>query len=499
MSFNSPSTPLPPLNDNPFNPTLASADPLMYAATNAGSWTQEENIVATNILSYLSLDNELVVNKDIGKARKKYNSLDDGTKEFLKFLNPEADYQQAPKSLGKKILEKVGSEIAQPFRETLAVLEQYGKGIKSVYKLGVATGESIINDKNTEKRLSTAEGFKKALTDKSWSDIYEGKNSWRESSLKELENKHGYAASYLARKLIDGVKPSDILREYGKFDAPLTKAFQDFASQSDSWKKLYAEHKGQQINPGNDITNFLNKTFPPKDLGTVGDFLKNTLGTIPYIPVPVAEQNTWAVKNFGPDYKKEPWVSTSGQINVAYTIISDPLTWLTAGSTKSLMAGQQLAQQVYGTKTVERVAELFKNPTFNTKLSKVSDDINELRVATEAKDFAQAGVIRTRIATLHPEYDNDGLINHLITTKVLDDNLDEVSITDLNTMQKFFERGENVSYLTDLKINGIIQQRAHNIALERRTRAFTDKGKVLFDELLNGVDGAVLAGKKPIP
>jgi len=501
MSFNSPSTPLPPLNDNPFNPTLASADPLMYAATGAGSWTQEENIVATNILSYLSLDNELVVNKDIGKARKKYNSLDDGTKEFLKFLNPEADYQQAPKGLGKKILEFAGREVTQPFRETLAVLGQYGKGVKSIYKLGVATGDvGVANEikKLTGEGSSTAENFKKALTNKSWSDIYEGKNSWRESSLKELENKHGYAASYLARKLIDGVKPSDILREYGKFDAPLTKAFQDFASQSDSWKKLYAEHKGQQINPGNDITNFLNKTFPPKDLGTVGDFLKNTLGTIPYIPVPVAEQNTWAVKNFGPDYKKESWVSPSGQINFAYTIISDPLTWLTAGSTKSLMAGQQLAQQVYGTKTVERVAELFKNPTFNTKLSKVSDDINELRVATETKDFAQAGVIRTRIATLHPEYDNDGLINHLITTKVLDDNLDEVSITDLNTMQKFFERGNNVSFLTDLKINGIIQQRAHNVALERRTRAFTDKGKVLFDELVNGVDAAVLAGKKPI-
>ena len=105
MSFNSPSTPLPPLNDNPFNPQLASADPLMYAATNAGSWTPEEEIVATNILSYLSLDNDLVTNKDIGKARKKYNSLDNNTKEFLKWLNPEADYQQQPKSLGKKFIE----------------------------------------------------------------------------------------------------------------------------------------------------------------------------------------------------------------------------------------------------------------------------------------------------------------------------------------------------------------------------------------------------------
>ena len=509
MSVNSNLTPLPPLDDNPFNPKLASADPLMYAATGAGSWTQEEAVVVTNLLSYLSLDNDLVKNKDIGKAKQKFRSLDKDTQEFLKFLNPEADYQQQSKSILRRIVEFGAKEASEPFRSTLDTLEKVGKGIKSGYKLAVNADESLNKiitqgvptiDKKTGQPLSTTEGFKKALTNKSWSDIYEGKNSWRESSLQELETKYGYAASYLARKLIDGVKPSDILREYGEIDAPLTKAFQDFASQNDSWKKLYAEHKGQQINPGNDITNFLNKTLPPKDLGTVGDFIKNTVGTIPFIPVPVAEENRWAVKNINPfTFKEDKWASPSGQINVAYTIVSDPLTWLTGGSTKSLMAGQKLAQEVYAGRTVDRVAELFKNPEFNTKLSKVSDDINELRTATEAKDFAQAGVIRTRIATLHPEYDNDGLINHLMTTKVLDDNLDEVSITDLNTMQKFFERGENVSFLTDLKINGIIQQRAHNIALERRTRAFTDKGKVLFDELVNGVDSAVLAGKKPIP
>lgn len=503
MSFTFPSTQLPPLQDNPFNPILASSEPLLYAATGAGSWTQEEAVVVTNLLSYLSLDSELVKNKDIAKARKKFNSLDKDTKEFLKFLNPEADYQQQPKSIFKKVVEGAVSQATEPFRSTLDTLEKWGKGVKSVYKLGMAINEPEVKNeiiKLTGGTPSTAENFKKSLPNKSWSDIYEGKNSWRESSIQELENKYGYAASYLARKIIDGVKPSDILREYGPIDVSLTKAFQDFASQNDTWKKLEAEHRGQQINPGNDITNFLNKTLPPKDLGTVGDFVKNTVGKIPFILVPVAEQNTWAVKNINPfTFRENEWASPSGQINFAYTIVSDPLTWLTAGSSKSLMAGQQLAQQVYSGRTVDRVAQLFNNPQFNTKISQVADEINQLRAATEAKDFAQAGLIRTRIATLHPEYDNDGLINHLMTTKVLDDNLKEVPITDLNTMQKFFERGENVSFLTDLKINGIIYQRAHNVALERRTRAFTDKGKVLFDELVNGIEGSVLAGKKPIP
>ena len=87
MSVNSNLTPLPPLQDNPFNPQLASADPLMYAATGAGSWTKEEEVVAMNILSYLSLDNDLLKNKDIGKAKQKFRSLDKDTQEFLKWLD----------------------------------------------------------------------------------------------------------------------------------------------------------------------------------------------------------------------------------------------------------------------------------------------------------------------------------------------------------------------------------------------------------------------------
>ena len=496
-------TPLPPLQDNPFNSQLADAEPLLYAISNSGQWNSKEQAIINNLTGYLALDSKLLTMEDVSKARKEYSKFPKETQEFLKDLNPDADYQQQPRSLVRKILSVPEQLFIQPFREVLGGLEQLAKTGKSVYKLGMLTGEPEVA--NEIKRLtgggsSTTENFKKALTTKSWSDIYEGTNMWRDSSLKELENKYGYAASYLAKQLIDGVKVSDIMRQYqteqGQLDAPFVNAFQSFAENTPEWKRLFLDHKDKQINPGNDLQDFLNKRFPAKDFSPIW---KSTLGTIPFIPVPVPEEDRWAVKNIGPEYKQQPWASLSGQVNFGYTLAIDPLMYLTFGGSKSAMAAGKLSQKLYDDNSLRTINDLFNNPMFTNKHTKLAEEINLLRKAEDEKDIVQAGLIRTRIATLHPEYDNDVVLNLFTKTKVQNDNLDEVFITDLDTMRKFFSRGDMMHYITNMKVNGIIQQRAHHVALERRTRALTDSWKIGFDQAFNGIRGDVLTGKKPIP
>ena len=496
-------TPLPPLQDNPFNSQLADAEPLLYAISNSGQWNSKEQAIINNLTGYLALDSKLLTMEDVSKARKEYSKFPKETQEFLKDLNPDADYLQQPRSLVRKILSVPEQLFIQPFREVLGGLEQLAKTGKSVYKLGMLTGEPEVA--NEIKRLtgggsSTTENFKKALTTKSWSDIYEGTNMWRDSSLKELENKYGYAASYLAKQLIDGVKVSDIMRQYqteqGQLDAPFVNAFQSFAENTPEWKRLFLDHKDKQINLGNDLQDFLNKRFPAKDFSPIW---KSTLGTIPFIPVPVPEEDRWAVKNFGPEYKQQPWASLSGQVNFGYTLAIDPLMYLTFGGSKSAMAAGKLSQKLYDDNSLRTINDLFNNPMFTNKHTKLAEEINLLRKAEDEKDIVQAGLIRTRIATLHPEYDNDVVLNLFTKTKVQNDNLDEVFITDLDTMRKFFSRGDMMHYITNMKVNGIIQQRAHHVALERRTRALTDSWKIGFDQAFNGIRGDVLTGKKPIP
>jgi len=507
--------PLPPLQDNPFNSQLADAEPLLYAISNSGQWNSEEQAVINNLTGYIALDSKLLTMEDVSKARKEYSKFPKATQEFLKQLNPEADYQQQPRSLVRKILSVPEQLFIQPFREVLGGIEQFGKLLKSGYKATQVFEQSISKDlmdlftkgvpsKQGPDKFATAgetmDAFKKTLTSKSWSDIYEGTNMWRDSSLKELENKYGYAASYLAKELIDGVKVSDIIRQYqteqGQLDTPFVNAFQSFAENTPEWNKLYLDHKDKQINPGNDIQNFLDKRFPAKDFSPIW---KSTLGTIPFIPVPVPEEDRWAVKNLGPEYKQQPWASLSGQVNFGYTLAIDPLTYLTFGGSKSAMAAGKLSQKLYDDNSLRTINDLFNNPMFTNKHTKLAEEINLLRKAEDEKDAIQAGLIKTRIATLHPEYDNDVVLNLFTKTKVQNDNLEEVFVTDLDTMRKFFSRGDMMHYITNMKVNGIIQQRAHHVALERRTRALTDSWKIGFDQAFNGIRGDVLTGKKPIP
>ena len=507
--------PLPPLQDNPFNSQLADAEPLLYAISNSGQWNSEEQAIIDNLTGYIALDSKLLTMEDVSKARKEYSKFPKATQEFLKNLNPDADYQQQPRSLVRKILSVPEQLFIQPFREVLGGIEQFGKLVKSGYKATQVFEQSISKNlmdlftkgvpskQGPDKFATTAEtmdAFKKTLTTKSWSDIYEGTNMWRDSSLKELENKYGYAASYLAKELIDGVKVSDIIRQYqteqGQLDTPFVNAFQSFAENTPEWNRLYLDHKDKQINPGNDIQNFLDKRFPAKDFSPIW---KSTLGTIPFIPVPVPEEDRWAVKNIGPEYKQQPWASLSGQVNFGYTLAIDPLMYLTFGGSKSAMAAGKLSQKLYDDNSLRTINDLFNNPMFTNKHTKLAEEINLLRKAEDEKDIVQAGLIRTRIATLHPEYDNDVVLNLFTKTKVQNDNLDEVFITDLDTMRKFFSRGDMMHYITNMKVNGIIQQRAHHVALERRTRALTDSWKIGFDQAFNGIRGDVLTGKKPIP
>jgi len=507
--------PLPPLQDNPFNSQLADAEPLLYAISNSGQWNSQEQAIIDNLTGYLALDNRLLRMDDVSKARKEYSKFPKETQEFLKQLNPEADYQQQPRSFVRKILSVPEQLFIQPFREVLGGIEQFGKLLKSGYKATQVFEQSINKDlmdlflkgvpskQGPDKFATTAEtmdAFKKTLTTKSWSDIYEGTNMWRDSSLKELENKYGYASSYLAKQLIDGVKVSDIIRQYqteqGQLDTPFVNAFQSFAENTPEWNRLYLDHKDKQINPGNDIQNFLDKRFPAKDFSPIW---KSTLGTIPFIPVPVPEENRWAVKNLGPEYKQQPWASLSGQVNFGYTLAIDPLTYLTFGGSKSAMAAGKLSQKLYDDNSLRTINNLFNNPMFTNKHTKLAEEINLLRKAEDEKDAIQAGLIKTRIATLHPEYDNDVVLNLFTKTKVQNDNLEEVFITDLDTMRKFFSRGDMIHFITNMKVNGIIQQRTHHVALERRTRALTDSWKIGFDQAFNGIRGDVLTGKKPIP
>jgi len=277
--------------------------------------------------------------------------------------------------------------------------------------------------------------------------------------------------SYLARGIADGKKPSEILREYGQLDVDMANAISQLSGATKDWKNAFAEHKAYQVNIGNDYTNWANNNHPPKDGGAWSYIIPTTLGLFPFPGfnevVPSKDGKKWLVSN--PNiFSKEEYVSPSGSINFTAAIALDPLTYVTGGTSLALTQSGKLAEKFVNSSksTIQKVDELFQVPEFASYHARLAEDIVKLREARRAKNYVEAGVIRNRIANNFPDYDDDGIINLFTNTKVLDDSENLVYITDLPTMQKFFQRGEYANYLINAKVNGGMFYRENNVALD---------------------------------
>jgi hypothetical protein len=495
MSLINPNQPFP----QPVNNVLATANPTLYAASLAGQPTQEERAIQENIQRLLNKDRELTRINDAGKAWQAYNKLDPQIKQGLLFINEGASYQKAPPSILGMIGQAALKTVTEPFRAVVAAADFYYKGINLPYKIA----SNALDDAK-----STREDFSRLLAFKTWSDAWDGHNQWDNAMLNTLEGKYGKAESYLIRGIIDGKKPGDILREYGQLDNQMIAAVRKMSDNGSDWKEAFAAHKAGQVNPGNDFTNWMNSEHPPSE-GSLWALIPTTISALTGVASAEGleayqkskEIDKWVIANPNP-FSKDEFVSPSGTINFAYQIAVDPLTWLTGGSSKAVLKSEKLAETFVNAgknNSATRVLDLFADPQVAALHDGLAKEITALRSAREAGNDAEAGLVRMRIARDYPKYDDDGVLNLLQKTKVLDDQERLVPITDLPTMIKFFEQGEHMNYIISGRVEGSRYYTENHVAIERSTRKITTGIKETFDQIFNGVDRRVAAGKEPIP
>ena len=495
MSLINPNQPIP----QPVNNVLATANPTLYAASLAGQPTQEERAIQENIQRLLNKDRELTRISDAGKAWQAYNKLDPQIKQGLMFINEGAGYQKAPPSILGQLGKAALNFVTEPFRAVIDVADFYVKGLNLPYKIA----SNVLDDAKP-----TSGDFKSLLAFKTWSDAWDGHNQWDSEMLKNLEGKYGKAESYLIRGIIDGKKPGDILREYGQLDNQMIAAVRKMSDNGSDWKTAFAAHKAGQVNPGNDFTNWMNSEHPPSE-GSLWALIPLTISSLTGVTSAKGyeafekskEIDKWVIANPNP-FSKEEYVSPSGTINFAYQIAIDPLTWLTGGSSKAIMKSEVLAEafvKAGKNNSATRVVDLFADPQVAALHNGLAKEVVALRTAREAGNDAEAGLVRMRIARDYPKYDDDGVLNLLQKTKVLNDEEKLVPITDLATMIKFFEQGEHMNYIISGRVQGSRYYTENHVAIERSTRKITTGIKETFDQVFNGVNRRVAAGKEPIP
>jgi len=496
-----------------YNPNLADSDPTMYAATEAGNPSAADRVVAQQTQYLNNKHSQLLKISDTSRARQNFRKLDKNLQISLERLYPESDYMKEDKSTARVLLEGTLGEFASPFKGFFnAAMGVVYTGINTVYNIG----KNVTNPKAAFEYVTTTQNYK---------DSWAGIPSWREESIQEIDEKYGVALGGLVRSQLEGKKPGDAIREFG-INGGMAGISQAIIGMNDYNTYLWgqATGKGDEYpltdagaeymtavqfaqskvnNFGNDFTNYMNTNHPPKNQGKLGLIViggifmnQNILGTlltggeVKGSP----DGSKWLIRNPNP-FSKQKFVSTAGPSQFQYEFIGDPLSWVTMGGSKAVKASAALgekfiAQGKAGVSAEIRVADLFADKRFYSAHEGLVKTINDLRVARASNNVSDASVAMFKIQTRYGEYDNPFIIEHLLTTKVIGPKGVEVPVTDMDTLQRFFERGEMIDHITSGRTYNIGYYRENHVMIDRSTRLITAGARGLFERVFNGIDKA---------
>lgn len=378
-------------------------------------------------------------------ARREFEALDPNAKEGLKSFFGEAEYMQQPPDFGDRALGALkftGKLLASPLIGLFKVAGAYNRVINEPYKVArqVVQGESIF-----DYRV--------------WRDAWDGKDLYDNKAIAEAENVFGKAKVYVAKGLLEGKKPGEILESYGDLTPEITAAVEEAFNNPDAFKQVMDAAKYAQFSPGRDIARIFD-TKPPKNGGLAGDYIDGTTKNV------------------------------SGVIDFIYQLAIDPLTWITGGTSKAATRGTQLAELVTkaGDDVAAGVAQVFKDKG----VIKLWDEQfgPEIERLASAKNEAEKAIIRRDIGRRFPGYNNDEALDFFAKKKMFN----------AEKAEDIFSQAENVHLLLSGRLdgmtyrrNGVVTARADRRltrGLESFLEATFDKAFVKADNFFNVKRGA---------
>ena len=479
--------------------------------SSAGTLTVQEQRLMDSLYKHKALDTELNKMSDLKQAKKRFNSLSEFDQSGLLYQRPDAAYAVVDKEPIKRFRDEIIQGLQSPFRETMNALEDVATSFTIPYKAGI----DIATQDGFKAKLKRGIEWAKNLPTYSGpvKDVMEHTNQWTSDAKTALENKYGKAMSILVRDTIDGKPLSDTMYTYhGLNDPEFTRAVQaqsDFRAEAymgvltpegKKYKEALAAHKDAQNNWGNDWTEWVNTNHPPSK-GGLGEIVTSLLlGLATPIasimsgegPRPNKEKTKWLIANQNP-YAKEKYVSPSGELNFWARLIMDPTTYITrAGMATTIFAskGKQLAEKFLedarnGVPPMERVADVFKDPNFVTKHEILVKAIVGIRGSKVAKDVISGAQYNRQIQKEFPGYDPE-FINRLVTGTVKNNLNKDVPVTDLDTLQKFFEKGEHAAYIINGSIHGVEHFRETEVLIAKQENKIKDAIVAAWDQQING-------------
>ena len=242
------------------NPVVASVSPNLYSAA------KQANLNSTQTTQIEQMSYTIKKHRDLSKldnkiARLQFDKLDPNAQEQLKFMFKNADYLKEEPTGSDRVKGLFTGALkiaASPLIGLFKVAGQYNKIINQPYKVArlAAQGQDLFSVKT-------------------WYQAWDGNNVYDDGALKEATDYFGQYDVQVAKGLLAGRTPGEIVQDYGKVDNNILESIKKAYNDPDAFKQVLDGVKYAQVSPGRDLARMLD-TKPPRDGGLHGAYVSGT-------------------------------------------------------------------------------------------------------------------------------------------------------------------------------------------------------------------------------
>jgi hypothetical protein len=406
------------------NYVVAKTSPNLYAAAQQGNLNPEQTTQLEQF-SWTIQKNKNLMTLPVEDARKEFFKLEKDAQDKIKFLYPDATYAEEANTFSDNAvaaLKTTGKIAASPLIGLFKGLTIWTRILNTPYLMArqAAQGEGLFNKQT-------------------FTDAWDGRRVYDNGALDETVKYFGEERVNVAKGLIAGLKPGEIVAANGQVTQKMLDALTEAYNEPEKFKQVMDGVKYAQVSPGRDIA----RMFDTKPMNA----------------------------SLEQDYIDGNTKNLSGAIDFIYQLAIDPLTYLTFGGSSLLRRGDKLAAivQKHGSAGVRQI--------FATEpdVVKLWDGLGgEIKRLKDAPDAATRSVVIRDIKTNFPAYNNDEAI------KLLERN----DITDAKSALTYFEQVENVPLFLSGRVDGV-QYFRNGVATARSQRRLGEGMSRWLDRELN--------------
>jgi len=365
------------------NYAVATVSPNLYKAASQANLNNTQKTQIEQFSWTIKKNRELLRLSD-EQAKQAFDNLDEDVQGMLKFLYPDAGYAATPPTIGDRAIGVV--------KGTAKFL---GSPLIALYKAAGAWNRIINTPYLVARQAAQGEGL---FNKQTFTDAWDGRRVFDNKFLADAANYFGKEKVEVAKGLIAGKKPGEIIEGYGQLDQKLLDALSEAFNKPEEFKTVLDAVKYAQVNPGNDIS----RMFEKKPTSS-----NNNLYTDYFTPEKIFGKNV------------------SAGINLVYQIAIDPLTWVTFGTSKipilgsrALANGQQMAESIvkYGGTGVKDVFAKYPEVAKHWD-SEIGPMVKRLN---GAKSEAEKTAIRREIGDTYRGHDNEEWLRLLDRNEIFD-------------------------------------------------------------------------------